>query len=101
MLELKLRYFDFNGGRGEVARLAMAIGGVPFELHAGISTFQAMFVSVSHSVGRFVSALTPVRAGPRQFGQFSLAPARVGTVARLTTRTTSPMPIGRPGAVHP
>ena len=31
MLELKLRYFDFNGGRGEVARLAMAIGGVPFE----------------------------------------------------------------------
>ena len=70
-------------------------------LQAGISTFQAMFVSVFHSVGRFVSVLTPVRAGPRQFGQFSLAPARVGTIARPTTRTASPMPIGRPGAVHP
>lgn len=31
MPELKLRYFDFNGGRGEAARLAMAIGNVPFE----------------------------------------------------------------------
>ena len=45
-------------------------------LHAGISTFQAMFVSGSHSVGRFVSVLTPLRAGPRQFGQFSPAPPR-------------------------
>jgi glutathione S-transferase len=26
----KLTYFDFDGGRGEVARLAFAIGGVPF-----------------------------------------------------------------------
>jgi glutathione S-transferase len=31
MPELKLTYFDFNGGRGEAARLAMAIGNVPFE----------------------------------------------------------------------
>ncbi|MDX1555999.1 MAG: glutathione S-transferase family protein [Xanthomonadales bacterium] len=31
MHELKLTYFDFNGGRGEAARLAMAIGEVPFE----------------------------------------------------------------------
>ena len=30
---LKLSYFDFNGGRGEVARLAMSLGGVPFEDH--------------------------------------------------------------------
>lgn len=27
---LKLTYFDFNGGRGEPARLALAIGGIPF-----------------------------------------------------------------------
>ena len=31
MSRLKLTYFDFNGGRGEAARLAMAIGNVPFE----------------------------------------------------------------------
>lgn len=33
MHKLKLDYFDFNGGRGEVARLAMALGEVPIEDH--------------------------------------------------------------------
>ncbi len=33
MAKLKLSYFDFNGGRGEVARLALSLGGVPFEDH--------------------------------------------------------------------
>jgi prostaglandin-H2 D-isomerase / glutathione transferase len=28
---LKLTYFDFHGGRGEPARLALSIGGLPFE----------------------------------------------------------------------
>jgi glutathione S-transferase len=31
MPNIKLTYFDFHGGRGEPARLALAIGGVPFE----------------------------------------------------------------------
>jgi glutathione S-transferase len=31
MAKLKLTYFDFDGGRGEPARLALFIGGVPFE----------------------------------------------------------------------
>lgn len=31
MAKLKLTYFDFHGGRGEAARLAMFIGGVDFE----------------------------------------------------------------------
>lgn len=31
MPELKLRYFDFHGGRGEVARLALSLGSIPFE----------------------------------------------------------------------
>lgn len=31
MPDLRLLYFDFNGGRGEAARLAMAIGNVAFE----------------------------------------------------------------------
>jgi len=33
MPKLKLSYFDFDGGRGEPARLALFIGGVPFEDH--------------------------------------------------------------------
>ncbi|WP_018991463.1 glutathione S-transferase family protein [Aromatoleum toluclasticum] len=31
MDKLKLTYFDFNGGRAEPARLALHIGGIPFE----------------------------------------------------------------------
>ncbi len=31
MHQLKLDYFDFNGGRGEVIRLIFAIGNIPFE----------------------------------------------------------------------
>ena len=33
MPQLKLSYFDMHGGRGEPVRLALAIGGVPFEDH--------------------------------------------------------------------
>jgi glutathione S-transferase len=33
MPQLKLSYFDMHGGRGEPARLALAIGGVAFEDH--------------------------------------------------------------------
>jgi glutathione S-transferase len=31
MAKLKLTYFDFHGGRGEPARLALVMGGIPFE----------------------------------------------------------------------
>ena len=31
MAKLKLTYFDFHGGRGEVARIALSIGKIPFE----------------------------------------------------------------------
>jgi glutathione S-transferase len=31
MAKLKLTYFDFHGGRGEVARIALSIGNIPFE----------------------------------------------------------------------
>lgn len=33
MPQLKLSYFDFNGGRGEPVRLALHIGGIAFEDH--------------------------------------------------------------------
>ena len=31
MADMKLTYFDFHGGRGEPVRLALTMGGVPFE----------------------------------------------------------------------
>jgi len=31
MDKLKLTYFDFSGGRAEPARLALHLGGIPFE----------------------------------------------------------------------
>ena len=31
MAKVKLSYFDFQGGRGEPARIALSIGGVAFE----------------------------------------------------------------------
>ena len=33
MAKLRLTYFDFDGGRGEPARLALHIGGIAFEDH--------------------------------------------------------------------
>jgi glutathione S-transferase len=31
MAKIKLTYLDFHGGRGEPARLALSIAGIPFE----------------------------------------------------------------------
>ena len=76
MAKLKLTYFDFDGGRGEPARLALHIGGIAFEDHriAGKSwpafrdgtPFLAMptlevdgqVVSQSNSINRYVGKLT-------------------------------------------
>jgi glutathione S-transferase len=75
MAKLKLTYFDFDGGRGEPARLALHIGGIAFEDHrvAGkdwpalrdSTPFQAMpvlevdghVVSQSNSINRYVGKL--------------------------------------------
>ncbi len=76
MPKLKLNYFDFDGGRGEVARLAMHIGGIPFE-DARINPkewpqlrdsapFQALptlevdgqLVTQSNSINRYLGKLT-------------------------------------------
>ena len=76
MAKLKLTYFDFDGGRGEPARLALHIGGIAFEDHrvAGKdwpamrdqTPFWAMptlavdgkVVSQSNSINRYVGKLT-------------------------------------------
>jgi len=76
MAKLKLTYFDFDGGRGEPARLAFHIGGIAFEDHriAGkdwpafrdktpflaIPTLEVdgQVVSQSNSINRYVGKLT-------------------------------------------
>ena len=76
MAKLKLTYFDFDGGRGEPARLALFIGGVPFEdQRIGVkdwpsfrdrTPFLAMpllevdgkAVTQSNSINRYVGKLT-------------------------------------------
>jgi glutathione S-transferase len=76
MAKLKLSYFDFDGGRGEPARLALHIGGVAFEDHRipgkdwpafrDKTPFFAMpvlevdgkVVSQSNSINRYVGKLT-------------------------------------------
>jgi glutathione S-transferase len=76
MAKLKLTYFDFDGGRGEPARLALYIGGIAFEDHriAGkdwpafrdktpflaIPTLEVdgQVVSQSNSINRYVGKLT-------------------------------------------
>jgi len=76
MAKLKLTYFDFDGGRGEPARLALFIGDVPFEdQRIGVkdwgsfrarTPFLAMpllevdgkVVTQSNSINRYVGKLT-------------------------------------------
>lgn len=76
MAKLKLTYFDFDGGRGEPARLALHIGGVAFEDHRVTgkdwpafrdnTPFLAMptlevdgqVVSQSNSINRYVGKLS-------------------------------------------
>lgn len=76
MAKLKLNYFDFDGGRGEPARLALHIGGIAFEDHriAGkdwpafrdktpflaLPTLEVdgQVVSQSNSINRYVGKLT-------------------------------------------
>jgi len=75
MAKLKLTYFDFDGGRGEPARLALRIGGVPFEdvripgpewpKHRDTMPFRAMpvleadgkVITQSNTINRYVGKL--------------------------------------------
>lgn len=75
MPKLVLTYFDFDGGRGEPARLALSIGGIPFEdrripgkdwpKHRDQMPFQAMpvlevdgkVVTQSNTINRYVGKL--------------------------------------------
>ena len=54
MPKLKLIYFDFHGGRGEPARLALSMRGIPFEddrvspQNAPFSAFQRLKSTARH-----------------------------------------------------
>ena len=102
MAKLKLTYFDFDGGRGEPARLALHIGGVAFEDHRvsgkdwpavrDKTPFQAMptlevdgkVVSQSNSINRYVGKLAGLY--PRDDWQAVLCDEVMDAAEDITTR---------------
>jgi glutathione S-transferase len=102
MAKLKLTYFDFDGGRGEPARLALHLGGIGFEDHriAGKewgafrdrTPFWAMptlevdgkVVSQSNTINRYVGRLTGLY--PRDDWQALLCDEVMDAVEDIGTR---------------
>lgn len=102
MAKLKLTYFDFDGGRGEPARLALHIGGIAFEDHrvAGKdwpairekTAFLAMptlevdgrVVSQSNSINRYVGKLAGLY--PKDDWQAFLCDEVMDAVEDISTR---------------
>ena len=91
MPRLKLSYFDFQGGRGEPARLALAIGGIPFEddrvstdwaKRKGQTPFGSLpvldvdgqIVTQSNAINRYVGKLTDLYPADAWQAALSLSP---------------------------
>jgi len=107
MAKLKLTYFDFDGGRGEPARLALTVGGVAFEDHriAGKdwpafrdkTPFFAMptlevdgkVVSQSNSINRYVGKLTSLY--PKDDWQALLCDEIMDAAEDIATRVAQTM----------
>ena len=105
MAKLKLTYFDFDGGRGEPARLALTIGGIAFEDNriAGKdwpafrdkTPFQAMpvlevdgkAVSQSNAINRYVGKLAGLY--PKDDWQAARVDEVMDAVEDITTRIGS------------
>ena len=83
MPKLKLTYFDFHGGRGEPARLALSIGGIPFEddrvapsdWQAASRTRRSALYQCSKSMGRHLHNRMPSIAMSARL-QISIRPTR-------------------------
>lgn len=76
MYDLRLDYFDFDGGRGEAARIALAMGNIPFDDHripmaewktrrqdeplfaVPVLHVDGVPITQSNSINRFVGRLT-------------------------------------------
>jgi prostaglandin-H2 D-isomerase / glutathione transferase len=107
MPKLKLTYFDFDGGRGEVARLALHIGGIPFEDERinpkewpqvrDRAPFQALptlevdgeLVTQSNSINRYVGKLADLY--PRDDWQALLCDEAMDAAEDIGTRIANTM----------
>ena len=107
MPKLVLSYFDFDGGRGEVARLAMHIGGIAFEDRRipgkdwpalrDSMPFQAMpvlevdgkVITQSNTINRYLGKLA--RLYPKDDWQAALADEVMDAVEDISFRISSTM----------
>jgi len=103
MPKIKLTYFDFHGGRGEPARLALAIGGIAFEddrvpfsdwpQRKPQTPFGAMpvlevdgrIVTQSNTINRYVGKLADLY--PSDPWQAALCDEAMDAVEDITTQT--------------
>src|SRR5882672_12580055 len=110
MTKLKLTYFDFDGGRGEPARLALHIGSVPFEddrinpkdwpQFRDRTPFQALptlevdgkLVSQSNSINRYVGKLAGLY--PKDDWQAALCDEVMDATEDLGSRIGATMALG-------
>jgi glutathione S-transferase len=109
MNKLKLVYFDIDGARGEAARLAMVIGGVPFEddrvkfpdweSRKPSTPFGALpvleldgqTVAQSNGINRYVGKLAGLY--PSDAWQAALCDEAMDAVEEIATRLWSTMPL--------
>ncbi len=109
MPKLALSYFDFDGGRGEVARLAMQLGGISFEDKriAGkdwpalrdTMPFQALpalevdgkVITQSNTINRYVGKLAGLY--PKDDWQAALVDEVMDAVEDISTKISNTMPL--------
>ena len=112
MSKLKLIYFDIDGARGEAARLAMVIGGVPFEddrvkfadweSRKPSTPFGALpvleldgqTVAQSNGINRYVGKLAGLY--PSDAWQAALCDEAMDAVEEIATRVGAPCACRRP-----
>jgi prostaglandin-H2 D-isomerase / glutathione transferase len=110
MSKLVLTYFDFDGGRGEVARLALHIGGVAFEdrripgkdwpKHRDQMPFQAMpvleadgkVITQSNTINRYVGKLAGLY--PKDDWQAALCDETMDAVEDISTKLGNSIALG-------
>lgn len=109
MTQPKLVYFDIDGARGEAARLAMAIGGVPFEDDRvkfadwesrkpgtpfgalPVLEIDGQAVAQSNGINRYVGKLAGLY--PSDAWQAALCDEAMDAVEEISTRVWSTMPL--------
>ena len=107
MAKLKLSYFDFHGGRGEPAMLALSMGGIPFEddrvafadwerrkektPFGGLPVLEVdgQTVAQSNAINRYVGKLTNLY--PSDPWQAALCDEAMGAVEDIVSRLVATM----------